>query len=72
MPYSKTSDLPNNVKDPLPASAQGMWMRMFNRAFHSCTKSGGKDCENISRIAAWIKVGKSYKKGADGRWVKKD
>jgi len=71
MPYNKVSDLPNNVKNPLPSAAQKLWMRVFNAALRSCQSNGGKKCEDVARIAAWAQVKSKYKKGKNGKWTRK-
>jgi cation transport regulator len=73
MPYSKISDLPSNVKNPLPTGAQRLWMSVFNSNHSRCTKNGGSSssCDDVARIAAWGAVKKKYKKGKDGKWAPK-
>jgi cation transport regulator len=62
MPYSKKSELPESVKDVLPAHAQEIFMSAFNSA------EKDNDEESAFKIA-WAAVKKSYKK-VDGKWVK--
>lgn len=73
MPYRRLEDLPSNVVDPLPKAAQKMWLEAFNSAFSTCTNSGksSRDCEDVARIAAWVKIKTKYKKGPDGNWKPK-
>lgn len=61
MPYRKTSELPDNVRNVLPLHAQRIYMSVYNDAMH--------DYDNPSRVA-WGVVRKHYRKSGD-RWVKK-
>lgn len=73
MPYNRISELPTNVKNPLPTGAQRIWMRVFNASLRSCERrNSNADCETVARTAAWSQVKKEYKKGKDDKWVKKD
>lgn len=63
MPYSKKSELPENVKDVLPSKAQDIWMKAFNSAYE-------KYGESKARRIAWAAVKESYKK-VEGEWVLK-
>jgi len=63
MPYKSISDLPKSVRDNLPASAQRVYKNAYNDA-------AAKNIANPSRYA-WGAVKKAFKKGKDGKWVKK-
>lgn len=63
-PYEKTSDLPDNIKNVLPRSAQDSWMNAFNENYKKT-----KDEESARKIA-WYVVKLTYKKSGD-KWVKK-
>tara|TARA_Y100000310_G_scaffold334624_1_gene414813 strand:- start:130 stop:321 length:192 start_codon:yes stop_codon:yes gene_type:complete len=63
MPYSKNSQLPDAVKDNLPARAQ----TIFRKAFNASYSYGEVRAFKI----AWSAVKKSYRKSASGKWVKK-
>jgi cation transport regulator len=65
MPYDKRSDLPDSVKNNLPAHAQGIYKEAFNSAWDEY----GHDESRAHRVA-WGAVEKSYHKNDDGRWVK--
>jgi cation transport regulator len=70
MPYSKISDLPPGIKDNLPSAAQKIYMNVFNSALKS--KEGKKGAEDYARKVAWTAVKNAgYKKGKDGKWIKK-
>ena len=60
MPYSKTSELPKNVKG-LPEAAQKMWMSVFNSAYEGTCKDKSDKDACASKIA-WSQVSKKYGK----------
>ena len=64
MPYKNRSELPDSVKDNLPAHAQGIYKEAFNSAW----KEYGHDEERAHRVA-WGAVKKSYHKDKDGNWI---
>jgi cation transport regulator len=64
MPYKNRSDLPDSVKDNLPAHAQDIYKDAYNSAWDEY----GKDEERAHRVA-WGAVKKSYHKNDDGKWV---
>lgn len=64
MPYSKTADLPDSVKNALPAAAQRIWMAAYNNA--------DGDEEKKIRIAWGAVKNAGYAKGDDGKWVKSE
>lgn len=65
MPYAKRSDLPDSVKNNLPAHAQGIYKEAFNSAWEEY----GHDESRAHRVA-WGAVEKSYHKNDKGKWVK--
>lgn len=65
MPYEKRTDLPNSVKDNLPAHAQDIYKEAYNSAWDQY----GHD-ESRAHAVAWSAVKKSYHKDEDsGKWV---
>ncbi|MCA0987889.1 ChaB family protein [Guptibacillus algicola] len=66
MPYDSRSDLPDQVKDNLPAHAQDIFKEAFNSA------SEQYDNEKTAFKVAWSAVEEKYKKNDNGNWVKKD
>jgi cation transport regulator len=64
MPYDKRSDLPDSVKDNLPAHAQDIYKEAFNSAWDQYSH----DEERAHRVA-WGAVKQSYHKNDDGKWV---
>ncbi|MFN8591629.1 MAG: ChaB family protein [Thermomicrobiales bacterium] len=64
MPYDKRSDLPNSVKDNLPAHAQDIYKEAFNSAWNEY----GQDEGRAHRVA-WGAVERKYHKDDSGKWV---
>lgn len=65
MPFSKNTDLPNNIKSVLPFSAQSI----FRRAFNSASLSGSSEKSSI-RIGWTAVKNAGFKKNKDGKWIK--
>ncbi|MBL4610494.1 ChaB family protein [Halopseudomonas sp.] len=74
MPYDKTSELPDSVKDNLPKHAQEIYKSAFNSAWDQYDdpedRRGNDDRESVSHKVAWSAVKDEYTK-SDGKWVKK-
>lgn len=66
MPYDTRSDLPDSVRDNLPAHAQDI----FKEAFNSAWDEYDHDEQRAFRVA-WSAVKDVYEKDADGNWTKK-
>ena len=64
MPYATRRDLPDSVKDHLPAHAQDIYKEAFNSAWDEY----GHEEERAHRVA-WGAVKESYHKNASGKWV---
>lgn len=65
MPYDRNSDLPDGVKNALPARAQTIWRIAFNRA-----DNGNTSEESCFKIA-WGSVKRAgWEKGSDGSWTR--
>lgn len=64
MPYESRSDLPESVRDNLPAHAQDIYKEAFNSAWDQYHHEE----ERAHRIA-WGAVERSYHKDASGKWV---
>jgi cation transport regulator len=64
MPYSKNSDLPDNVRKVLPQKAKTIFRKAFNNAHIEY-----KD-EITAFKVAWSAVKKQYKK-VNNKWVEK-
>lgn len=65
MPYSRNEDLPDSVRNHLPARAQTTYRKAFNAAWHEY----GPSDERSARVA-WSAVKKTFKKNGD-RWIAK-
>jgi cation transport regulator len=64
MPYSSRSQLPDSVKDNLPAHAQDIYKEAFNSAWDQY-----KHDESRAHRVAWGAVEKKYHKSESGKWV---
>jgi len=65
MPYSKTSELPNNVK-VLPQDGQNIYLAAFNNAIKEY------DDEGKASATAWAAVKNKFEKNKQGEWVTKE
>lgn len=65
MPYLSNQDLPKNISEHLPEQAQTIFRKAFNHAYEQYND------ETVAFKVAWSAVKKVYKKGSDGRWIKK-
>ena len=64
MPYKSRSDLPERVRDNLPAHAQDIYKEAYNSAWDQYHH----DEERAHRVA-WGAVEKKYHKNESGKWV---
>lgn len=65
MPYKRRADLPESVKDHLPAHAQDIYRKSYNNAWDEYNHE-----EDRAHAVAWAAVKKKYHKGEDGDWHK--
>ena len=76
MPYSSTSDLPDGVKNNLPAHAQDIYKEAFNSAWDEYKdpddRKDDASREEVAHRVAWSAVKQKYEKGADDNWHKKE
>ncbi|MEX2124081.1 MAG: ChaB family protein [Woeseia sp.] len=74
MPYSKNSELPDSVKDNLPAKAQEIYREAYNSAWDQYKdpdeRRGDSSREETSHAVAWSAVKKKYEK-KNGDWRQK-
>ena len=74
MPYEKTTELPDSVKDNLPKHAQEIYMSAFNSAWDQYDepeeRRGDDTREETAHKVAWAAVKKKYEKQGD-KWVAK-
>lgn len=73
MPYLKQNDLPDGVKDNLPAHAREIYMEAFNSAWDEYKdpddRRGDATREETAHRVAWAAVKKKYAKdGESGKW----
>lgn len=77
MPYSKKSDLPENLQKLLPVHAQEIYQKAFNNAIEQYKTQAKKrnkseDKETIAHKVAWAAVKKKYKKKPNSdQWIEK-
>lgn len=75
MPYSSRSDLPETVRDNLPAHGQDIYKEAFNSAWDEYAdpedRRGDSGREETAHAVAWSAVKESYEKNDDGEWVAK-
>lgn len=73
MPYPKRSDLPDSVKDNLPAHAQEIYMEAYNSAWDDYKDPDDRrddaTREETAHRVAWAGVKQKYEKDEDsGKW----
>lgn len=72
MPYTSTSELPESVRNVLPAHAQDIYKEAFNSAYDEYKdKDERRDDasrEEVAHRVAWGAVKKVYEKGDDDKW----
>lgn len=75
MPYARTSELPDSVKDNLPRQAQEIYKEAFNSAWEQYDepeeRRGDASREEVAHKVAWSAVKQSYRKDESGKWVSK-
>ena len=74
MPYSNNGDLPDPVREALPAGAQTIYREAFNNAWEqyadTAMRRGDAGHEETAHRVAWAAVKQSYEKRG-GSWQKK-
>lgn len=72
MPYERRSELPDNVRNVLPAHAQDIFMEAFNSALDTYadpkSRRDGDSQEETAFRVAWAAVKHTYEKGDDDKW----
>lgn len=75
MPYKSRTELPDNVKNVLPAHAQSIYQEAFNSAWDEYKEKkdrrGDESREEVAHKVAWSAVKHQYEKGDDDKWHKK-
>jgi cation transport regulator len=77
MPYDKKSELPDSVRDNLPARAQEIYRKAYNNAWETYEnpdkRRNDADREETAHKVAWAAVKKEFEKDEDsGEWKPKD
>lgn len=74
MPYAKNSELPDSVKDNIPAHAQDIYREAYNSAWEQYKdpdeRRNDSSREETGHQVAWAAVKKKYENSA-GKWRKK-
>ncbi len=74
MPYQTDRELPDSVKDTLPAHAQDIYREAFDSAWDEYSdpskRRGTESREEVAHKVAWAAVKKSYEKVGD-EWQRK-
>jgi cation transport regulator len=72
VPYKAISDLPDSVRNHVPAHAQEIYKEAFNHAWNEYAdedeRRGDESREEAAHKVAWAAVKKQYSKGSDGNW----
>ncbi len=76
MPYNKTSDLPESVREHLPEHAQKIFQEAYNSAWkeyaNSSKRRGNESQEEAAFRVAWAAVKNEYEKDEKtGKWKPK-
>lgn len=75
MPYSKVTELPDQVKNVLPKDAQDIYKEAYNSAYKQyddpSERRGDASQEEVAHRVAWSAVKNKYEKNDSGEWVKK-
>jgi cation transport regulator len=75
MPYRTNQDLPDGVKNNLPAHVQEIYRKTFNKAWHEYAdpseRRGDASREEVAHKVAWVAVKKTYEKVGE-EWRPKD
>lgn len=76
MPYASIHELPDSVQHVLPKHAQDIYKEAFNSAYDEYSQKqdrrGGESREEVAHMVAWSAVKKTYEKGEDNAWHRKD
>ncbi len=76
MPYDTIDELPEGVRNNLPAHAQEIYLAAYNNAYEEYQdprkRRGNASAEQVARMVAWAAVKKEYRKNeSSGKWEKK-
>ncbi|RJQ55141.1 MAG: cation transport regulator ChaB [Actinobacteria bacterium] len=72
MPYKKTSELPESVRENLPKHAQEIYMKAFDSAWEEYAdprkRRGDASREETAHKVAWAAVKNEYERDEKGNW----
>ncbi len=68
MPYAMIEDLPESVRDHLPAHAQEIFRAAFNSAWIGYASPYTAEREQVAHRVAWAAVKRNYRKAGED-WV---
>ena len=75
MPYDTLKELPDSVRNVLPKHAQEIYQAAYNSAWdlydEPHERRGDAAQEETSHAVAWSAVKRTYEKGDDGKWHRK-
>ena len=75
VPYRDNSQLPDGVKNNLPAHAQDIYKEAYNSAYEEYEspkdRQNNSNREETAHKVAWSAVKNKYQKDDDGSWHKK-
>lgn len=66
MPYARNEDLPETLRESMPAHAQDIYRAAFNNAWTEYAMR--PDREAVAHRVAWAAVKRRYRKAGE-RWV---
>lgn len=69
MLYRSELELPRDVQEALPVTAQDLYRRTYNDVWLRIGGPDNRDRDQAAHAAAWRSVKQSYIKNADGEWV---
>lgn len=77
MPYKTNSELPDSVRNALPAAAQTIFRKVYNNAWDEYEdpnkRRGSESREEVSDKVAWNAVKRQFEKDEDsGKWKARD
>lgn len=76
MPYQSIDQLPDGVQDNLPKHAQEIYKEAFNSAWEQYAdpeeRRDDASREETAHRVAWSAVKRSYEKGDDDKWHRKE
>ncbi len=72
MLYQSELELPRDVRDVLPSTAQAVYRKTYNQAWRAARVVSERDRALAAHAAAWRQVKRSFTKNVEGEWVSCD